>query len=113
MIRPSDLEVEYEVLLLQFANGVIVPLEEAQYGHVIKGVGGGVKIVSNRKVLLIIAYRAQMLHKSVPESALGLTDVEEATSGGSDMVDQVGRCTGEPLSDLESFFWASDGGERG
>eukprot|EP00061_Rhincodon_typus_P014243 g41155.t1 len=39
-------------------------------------------------------YRAQMLYKTAPESTLGLTNVEEATSGAADTVDQVGRCTG-------------------
>eukprot|EP00061_Rhincodon_typus_P008113 g30445.t1 len=46
-------------------------------------------MVGDRKVLLIIAYRAQMLGKTVTESALGLTDVEETTSGVTDTVDQL------------------------
>eukprot|EP00061_Rhincodon_typus_P008962 g32041.t1 len=61
-----------------------VALEEAQDGRVIKGMGEGIKMVSNWKVVLIITYRAQMLHETVPESALDLTDVEEATSGAMD-----------------------------
>eukprot|EP00061_Rhincodon_typus_P010276 g34445.t1 len=44
-------KVEYEVLLLQFAGSVIVALEEAQDGHVTKGLGGGVKMVGNQMVL--------------------------------------------------------------
>eukprot|EP00061_Rhincodon_typus_P006353 g26914.t1 len=82
---------EYEVLLLQFACDVTVTLEEAQDGHVIKGVGGGVKIVSNLKVVLFVTFRAQMLHDTVPESTLGLTDVVETTLGATDTVDQVWR----------------------
>eukprot|EP00061_Rhincodon_typus_P011096 g35867.t1 len=73
------LEVEYEVLILQFACGII---------------------------------RAQMLHETVPESALGLTDVEEAVLGATDTVDQVGEYTGEPLSNVESLLWALNGGDR-
>eukprot|EP00061_Rhincodon_typus_P013287 g39570.t1 len=57
--------------------------------------------------------RAQMLCKSVTESALGLTNVDEATLGATDTVDQVGGCTCEPLSDLESLSWALDGSEGG
>eukprot|EP00061_Rhincodon_typus_P001902 g16087.t1 len=80
-------EAEYEVLFLQFACGIIVALEEAQDGHTIKAVRGGVKMVGDRKVLLFIVYRAQMLYETVPKSVLGLTDVEEATSGAADAVD--------------------------
>eukprot|EP00061_Rhincodon_typus_P004180 g21936.t1 len=80
--------VEYEVFLLHFACGVIVTLEEAQDGHVIKGVGGGVKMVGNRKMLSFVMYKAQMLHEMVLKSALGLTNVEEDTSGATDTVDQ-------------------------
>eukprot|EP00061_Rhincodon_typus_P017708 g46525.t1 len=72
-------ELEYEVLFLQFEGGVIVTLEEVQDEHVTQGVGGGVKMVGKRKVLITV-YRAQMFRESVTESALGLTDVEEATS---------------------------------
>eukprot|EP00061_Rhincodon_typus_P007956 g30142.t1 len=110
MLAPK---AEYEVLLRQFACGVIVTLEEAQDGHVIKRVGGGVKMVSDRKVLSIIAYRAQMLHKIVPESVLGLIDAEETTSGATDTVDQVGGCISEPLSDMECLLCVLDGGEGG
>eukprot|EP00061_Rhincodon_typus_P011289 g36194.t1 len=105
--------MEHEVLFLQFTCGIIVTLEETQDGHVIKGVGRGVEMVSNRKVLLIILNRVQTLCKSVSESLLGLTDVEEATWGATDTVDQVRGCTGESLSDLEKMFGALDGGERG
>eukprot|EP00061_Rhincodon_typus_P006063 g26297.t1 len=45
--------------------------------------------------------RAQMLYKTVSKSTLGLTDVEEATSGTADTTDQVGRCAGEPLFDMK------------
>eukprot|EP00061_Rhincodon_typus_P009295 g32690.t1 len=54
-----------------------------------------------------------MLRESVTESAFGLTDVEETTSGAMDTVIKVGGCTGEPLLDLESLSWALDGGEMG
>eukprot|EP00061_Rhincodon_typus_P008104 g30431.t1 len=69
-------------------------------------------MVGNRKVLLFIAYRAQMAYKSVSESTLGLTDVEETISGATDIVDQVGECIGEPLSDLQRLFGALDGVPR-
>eukprot|EP00061_Rhincodon_typus_P011812 g37102.t1 len=59
------------------------------------------------------AYKAQMLRELVTESMLGLTDVEEATSGVMDTVYHVGGCTGEPLSDMESLLWALGGDERG
>eukprot|EP00061_Rhincodon_typus_P000801 g12776.t1 len=80
--------MEYEVLFLQFACGIIVTLEEAQDGYVTQGMGGGVKMVSNQKVLLIIVYGAQVLRKSVTEATCGLIDVEEATLGATDTVDQ-------------------------
>eukprot|EP00061_Rhincodon_typus_P006511 g27223.t1 len=65
-------------------SGVIVILEEAQNGHVTQGMGGIVKMVGNWKVLSFVAYRAQMLYKAVSESPLGLTDIEEATSGAAE-----------------------------
>eukprot|EP00061_Rhincodon_typus_P018010 g46988.t1 len=77
-----------------------------------KGLGGGFKMAGNRKVLLIIAYRAQILRESVTKSALGLTNVDKATSGAMDAVDQVGGRRGEPQSDMERLAWALDGGER-
>eukprot|EP00061_Rhincodon_typus_P003371 g19925.t1 len=88
-------EVEYVVLLLQFAGGVIVTLEEAQDVNVTQG------MVGDRKVLLFVAYRAQMLYKIVSESTLGLTNVEEATLGAVDAVDRVDGCAIEPISDME------------
>eukprot|EP00061_Rhincodon_typus_P006852 g27913.t1 len=95
-VRPHLLfqapEADYEILLLQFAGGVIVTLEEAQDGHVTYGVGGGVKMVRDWKMLLFFMYREQMLDEKVSETTLGLTDVEEATSGAADTVDQVDGC---------------------
>eukprot|EP00061_Rhincodon_typus_P006838 g27886.t1 len=58
-------------------------------------------MVGDRKVLLFVKYRVQMLYKMVSKSTLGLTNVEEATSGAADTVDQVNGCAGEPLSDVE------------
>eukprot|EP00061_Rhincodon_typus_P017599 g46361.t1 len=52
-----------------------------------------------------------MLYKMVSEAALGHTAAEEATSGAVDAVDQVDRCAGEPLSNVESLFCALNGGE--
>eukprot|EP00061_Rhincodon_typus_P014258 g41174.t1 len=112
-IRLQAPGAEHKVLLLQFAEGVIVALEEAQDGHVTKGVGGGVKMVGNQKVLLFVMCRVQMLHETVPESALGLTDVEETISGATDAVEQVGGCTGEHLSDMKGLLWVLNGGEGG
>eukprot|EP00061_Rhincodon_typus_P011857 g37189.t1 len=107
MNRLYSPKTEYEVLLLQFVGGVIVALEEAQ------GVGGGVEMIRNRKVLLITANSAQVLYKAVSEPPLGLPDVEEATSGAADTIDHISRCAGEPLSDVEGLFGAMDGGEGG
>eukprot|EP00061_Rhincodon_typus_P010969 g35640.t1 len=76
-------EAEYEVLLVQFAGGVIVALEEAQDGHVTQGVGGRAKMVSDRKVVLIIVYKVQMLHELVPKSVLGLINVEGGHIGSN------------------------------
>eukprot|EP00061_Rhincodon_typus_P012648 g38518.t1 len=76
-------EAEDEVLLLQFVGGVVVTLEEAQVGHVTQGVKEGVKMVGDWKVLFV-ACRTHMLYKTVSESTLGLTNVEEATSGAAD-----------------------------
>eukprot|EP00061_Rhincodon_typus_P017634 g46410.t1 len=50
-----------------------------------------------------------MLHETVPESALGVTDVEEATSGAMDTIDQDGGRTGEPLLDMKDLLWAFNG----
>eukprot|EP00061_Rhincodon_typus_P000849 g12974.t1 len=88
---------------------VIVTLEEAQDGHVAQALGGRVKMVGDQQVLSFVTYRAQMLNKTVSESTLGLTDVEEATLGAADTVDQVGGCIGEPLSDMKGLLWALDG----
>eukprot|EP00061_Rhincodon_typus_P016784 g45176.t1 len=96
------------MLLLQFPGGIIVTLEEVQDGHVGQVVGEGSKVVRDRKVLSFVMNREQMLCKTVSESPLGLTDVEEATLGAADAVDQVDRCTGEPLSDVEGLFCALD-----
>eukprot|EP00061_Rhincodon_typus_P008504 g31177.t1 len=97
------------MMLFQFAGGVIVTLEEAQDRHVTQGVAGGVKIMGDQKVLSFVAYRVQTLYEMVSESTLGLTNVQEATSGAADTVDQVDRCAGEPLSDMEGLFSALDG----
>eukprot|EP00061_Rhincodon_typus_P016467 g44698.t1 len=102
-------EAEYEVLLLQFVGGVVVTLEEAQDGHVTQGVGEGVKIVGDQKVLLFVVSRVQILYKTVSEPPLALTDIEVATSAAADAVDQVDRCAGEPLSNMERLLWALNG----
>eukprot|EP00061_Rhincodon_typus_P001702 g15509.t1 len=85
-------KAEYEVLFLQFAGGIIVTLEEAQDGHVTQGMGGGVEMIRNRKVLSFVVNRAQVLYKAVSEPLLGLTNVEEATSGTTDAVDHISGC---------------------
>eukprot|EP00061_Rhincodon_typus_P003629 g20553.t1 len=102
-------EAEYEVLLLQFADGVIVTREEAQDGHVIRG--GKVEVVGDWKVLLFVVYRMQMLYETVSVSTLGLTNVASSTSGAADTVDQVDRCAAELLSDVEGLLWALNGVE--
>eukprot|EP00061_Rhincodon_typus_P002461 g17623.t1 len=84
-----------------FAGGVIVTLEGAQDGHVTQGVGGGVEVVRDRKVLSFVVNGAQMLYKVVSEPLLSLTDVEEATSGTADAIDHISRSAGEHLSDVE------------
>eukprot|EP00061_Rhincodon_typus_P015733 g43581.t1 len=104
---------EYEVLLLQFPGGVIVTLEDAQDGHVTQGTGGGVKMVHDWKVLSFVANKAQLLYKAVSEPPLGLTDIEEATSGALDAIGHFDRCAGEPLSNVEGLFDAWDTGEPG
>eukprot|EP00061_Rhincodon_typus_P006860 g27929.t1 len=106
-------KAEYEVLLLQFPGGVIVTLEDAQDGHIIQGVGGRVKMVCDRKVSLFVANRTYVLYKAVSEPSLGLSDVEEATPGAADTVDQVDRYAGEHLSHVEVLFCALNGGEGG
>eukprot|EP00061_Rhincodon_typus_P009233 g32566.t1 len=66
-----------------------VKLEKAQDGHVTQGVGG-----------------VQVLYKMVSEPPLGLSDVEEVTSGAAEAVDHIERCAGEPLSSVEGLFCA-------
>ncbi|XP_048399703.1 spondin-2-like [Stegostoma tigrinum] len=51
-------------------------------------------------ILSSVANRAQMLHKTVSKSAFGLTDVEEATSGAANAIDQVDGCAGGPMEPL-------------
>eukprot|EP00061_Rhincodon_typus_P007702 g29670.t1 len=97
------------MLLLQFPAGVIVTLEEVQDGHVTQGVGGEVEVVCNRKVLSFVVNRAQVLYKVVSKCPLGLTDVEDTTSGTADTVDHISRCAGEHLSDVKGLFGALDG----
>eukprot|EP00061_Rhincodon_typus_P012895 g38931.t1 len=65
-------------------------------------------MVRNWKVLLFVTYRVQMLYKTVSESTLGLTDVQEATSGVTDTVGQVER-----MSDVKGLFCALNGDEIG
>eukprot|EP00061_Rhincodon_typus_P009959 g33856.t1 len=61
-------------------------VEEANDEHVIRGVGGGIKMDDNRKVRLVGTCRAEMPCKLVPESAFGLLDIEETTSGATDAI---------------------------
>eukprot|EP00061_Rhincodon_typus_P017491 g46201.t1 len=91
----------------------MVILVEAQDGHVTQGVGGGVEVFRDRKVLLFVANRMQVLHKTVSEPPLGLTDIEDTTSGAADARDHIDGCAGEPLSDVNGLFGALDGGEEG
>eukprot|EP00061_Rhincodon_typus_P010201 g34309.t1 len=51
--------------------------------------------------------------KAVSEPPLGLTNVEEATSGAADSIEHIDSCAGEPLSDAKSLFGALNGSERG
>eukprot|EP00061_Rhincodon_typus_P006260 g26715.t1 len=89
----------------------MVTLETTQDGYVTQGVGGGGEMAGDWKVLSFVANKAQVLYKVVTEPPLGLTDVEEATSGTADTVDYVDGCAGEPLSDVEGLFGALNGGE--
>eukprot|EP00061_Rhincodon_typus_P017199 g45786.t1 len=86
-IRLCAPKVEYKMLLLQFAGGDIVAVEEAQDGHVAKGVGGGIKMVGKWKVVLIEVYQLKMLRETVTESALGLPNIQETASGATDSID--------------------------
>eukprot|EP00061_Rhincodon_typus_P007739 g29730.t1 len=56
--------------------------------------GGGAEVVYDWKVLSFVMNRAQVLYKVVSELPLGLTDVEEATSGAVDAVDHIDGCEG-------------------
>eukprot|EP00061_Rhincodon_typus_P008698 g31543.t1 len=62
--------------------------EEAQDGHVTKGVGRGVEMAGKGKVVSIGAYGAQVLCESVTESTFGLADIVETTLGTMDAVGQ-------------------------
>eukprot|EP00061_Rhincodon_typus_P002330 g17249.t1 len=70
-------------------------------------------MVGDRKVLWFVTYRAQMLYETVSESTLGLTNIEEATLGAADTVDQADKCAGEPESDKKDLFWVLNGARRG
>eukprot|EP00061_Rhincodon_typus_P006273 g26741.t1 len=69
-------------------------------------------MVHDQKVLSFITNRVQMLYKMVSKPPLGLVDVVEATSRAAEAVDQVDRCTREPLSNVEALFCALNGFER-
>eukprot|EP00061_Rhincodon_typus_P003272 g19685.t1 len=97
-------KAEFEVLLLQFPDGVIVTLEEAQDERVALGVGGAVEMVRDWKVFSFVMNRGKVLYKAFSEPPLDLTDIEEATSGAVDAVDHIDGCAGEHLSDVESLF---------
>eukprot|EP00061_Rhincodon_typus_P013604 g40079.t1 len=90
--RAVGSQAEYEVLLLQFVGGVIV-LEEAQNGHVSQGVGGGVKMVRDRKVLIIV-HRAQIFRELVTESA-------HVTGDGDGEAHEVKRGIGDGPGEFE------------
>eukprot|EP00061_Rhincodon_typus_P010190 g34285.t1 len=70
-------------------------------------------MVHDQKVMSFVDFRAHLLYKVLSESTLGLTDVDEATSGSVDAVDQVEGCAGEPLSNVEGLFCALNEGEEG
>eukprot|EP00061_Rhincodon_typus_P003186 g19479.t1 len=70
-------------------------------------------MVPDREMLSFVANRVQMLYKTVSESTLGLTDVEEGTLGAADAVDHNDTCAGESLSDVNGFLGALNGGEAG
>eukprot|EP00061_Rhincodon_typus_P013513 g39923.t1 len=102
-------KAEYEVLLLQFVDDVIVTLEEAQDGHVAQRVGGGVEEVRDWKVLSFVVNRVQVLCKVVSKPPLGLTDIEEAILRAADAIDHINGCAGEPLPNVEGLFGALNG----
>eukprot|EP00061_Rhincodon_typus_P008302 g30799.t1 len=77
-------KAEYEVLLLQIPDGIIVTLEEAQDGLVTQG--GGVEVVRDWKIWPFVTNQAQVLYKTVSKPLLGLTNVVEATSGAADAI---------------------------
>eukprot|EP00061_Rhincodon_typus_P012440 g38178.t1 len=76
-----------------------------------QGLGGGVKMVHDQKVLSFVMNRAQVLYKAISEPLLGLTDVKEATSGATDAVDHIDGCAGEHVSDVKGLFCALNGSE--
>eukprot|EP00061_Rhincodon_typus_P016975 g45461.t1 len=86
-------------------------LKVAQDGHVAQGVGKGVEMVGDWKVLSLVMNREQVLYKVISEPPLSFTDVEEATSGAADAIDHINRCAGEPLSDVKALFGTLDGGD--
>eukprot|EP00061_Rhincodon_typus_P006781 g27775.t1 len=75
--------------------GVIVTLEEGQDGHVTQGVGRGVKMIGDQKVLLFVANRVQALYKTVSKPLLGFTDVEDVCRWCH--CDTGGGCAAEEL----------------
>eukprot|EP00061_Rhincodon_typus_P007917 g30070.t1 len=60
-------------------------------------------MIGDRKVVVFVAHRAQVLYKVVSEPSFGLTNVEEATLGAADAVDRVDGCAVEPMSDVEDL----------
>eukprot|EP00061_Rhincodon_typus_P009881 g33711.t1 len=76
------------MLFLQFTFGLTLTMEEAEDGHVVWGLGGGVKVDGNQKVGLVGACGVQVVRKQVPESAFGLLDIEKTTLGAMDPVDE-------------------------
>eukprot|EP00061_Rhincodon_typus_P009001 g32125.t1 len=56
-------------------------VQEAKDRHVIRGVGGGIKMDSNWKVDLVVACRTEMPREAVPKLAFGLPDIEDNWTG--------------------------------
>eukprot|EP00061_Rhincodon_typus_P010173 g34256.t1 len=69
-------------------------------------------MVGDQKVVLFVVYRAQMIYKTVPESTLSLTGVEEATSGSADTIDLVDGCAGKEQRDLIEMYKTMRGIDR-
>ena len=70
------------MLFLQFVLSFTGTLQQAKDRHVGMAAVSCVKMVSDRKVRVLIAHRPKVLSKTITRSMLGLSDIRGETKNG-------------------------------